>query len=93
MSRTQALTANPGGCRGTLCLEGQFGRYVGPGQVQNSGAAGRIMLALDLTAIPSPTGFVAAQAGETWSFQAWYRDSSPTGVTSDFSNGHKIAFQ
>ena len=62
-SQTQAQVANPGGSAGNLCLGGAIGRYVGPGQVLNSGATGAFSLALDLTNTPQPTGGVAVQAG------------------------------
>lgn len=92
-STTQAHVPMPGGSSGDLCLGGSIGRYVGPGQIQQAGAGGTIELALDVTRIPQPTGFVAAQAGETWSFQTWYRDVGPSGPTSNFSNGRAIQFQ
>ncbi len=89
-SRTQALVSNPGGSQGTLCLGGAIGRYVGPGQVQNGGPAGAFSLQVDLTQIPQPNGFVSAIAGETWNYQAWYRDSSPSGATSNFTDGLSV---
>ncbi|MEM9380800.1 MAG: hypothetical protein AAGB93_12680, partial [Planctomycetota bacterium] len=68
-SQTQNSIANPGGSAGTLCLGGSIGRYVGPGQVQNSGANGEVALTLDLTQIPQPNGAVSVAVGETWNFQ------------------------
>ncbi|MEZ6017233.1 MAG: hypothetical protein R3F49_19120 [Planctomycetota bacterium] len=91
-SQTAASTPNPGGSQGILCLGGQIGRYVGPGQIQNSGMSGSISLAIDLTSMPQPAGTTAVTAGQTWRFQAWFRDSNPT-VTSNFSNGLEIMFQ
>lgn len=93
VSRDQDFVTNPGGSAGNLCLGGMIGRYVGPGQVQNSGVAGTISLALDLSQIPQPNGFVSAAAGETWNFQAWYRDGNSAGVTSNFTTGLEITFQ
>ncbi len=92
-SQVQGFTMNPGGSSGNLCVAGAVGRYVGPGQIQQAGTAGTISLAIDLTQIPQPLGFVSAGAGETWNFQAWYRDSSPSGPTSNFTNGLSITFQ
>jgi hypothetical protein len=46
---------------------------------------------VDLAHIPL-TPIVAVQAGETWSFQAWYRDAHP-GPTSNFSDGRAVPFQ
>lgn len=93
-SQTQGFAGNPGGSEGNLCLGGAVGRYVGPGQIQNSGPSGTISLALDLTMVPQPNGSVAVIAGETWNFQAWMRDISATGnPTSNFSDGLQIVFQ
>lgn len=93
-SQTQGFAANPGGSEGNLCLGGAVGRYVGPGQILNSGAGGMISIAIDLTNTPQPTGSVAVVAGETWNFQTWFRDSaSGGGATSNFSDGLQIGFQ
>ncbi|QDV06957.1 hypothetical protein Poly30_24750 [Planctomycetes bacterium Poly30] len=92
-SQAQGFVMNPGGSSGNLCLSGAVGRYVGSGQIQNSGLGGMISLPLDLTATPTPTGFVSVMASETWSFQAWYRDSSPSGPTSNFTDGYSVTFQ
>ena len=92
-SPTQGFVPNPGGSQGNLCLFGSIGRYVGPGQIQDSGASGTIALSLDLTQHPTPTGFVTVMPGQTWNFQAWYRDSVMGNATSNFTNGLEIAFQ
>jgi hypothetical protein len=92
-SRTQGFVQNPGGSAGNLCLGGAIGRYVGPGQVQNSGGAGSVSLVLDLTSTPTPTGFVSVQSGETWSFQTWFRDAVGGQATSNFSDGLEVTFQ
>ncbi|MEZ6018389.1 MAG: hypothetical protein R3F49_25055 [Planctomycetota bacterium] len=91
--RTQGFVANPGGSAGNLCLTGSIGRYVGPGQIQNSGAAGSVSLAIDLTTIPQPTGSVAVMAGDTWNFQCWFRDFASGSATSNFTNGLEVTFQ
>ncbi len=91
-SPNQGLVMNPSGSQGNLCLGGSIGRYAGPGQVQNSGVAGIIEFSVDLTAMPTPTGQVAVQPGETWNFQAWYRDANP-GPTSNFTDGMSVTFQ
>jgi len=37
--------------------------------------------------------FVSIAAGETWNFQAWFRDIGPLGQPqSNFSDGRSIAF-
>ncbi|MEM6568798.1 MAG: hypothetical protein AAF957_10330 [Planctomycetota bacterium] len=92
-SRQPGLTTNPGGSDGNLCLAGPIGRFVGPGQVLNSGAEGRVSLDLDLAAHPTPTGFVQVLPGETWFYQCWYRDSTGGQATSNFSNGWGITFR
>ena len=92
-STSQGFTANPGGSQGNLCLSGAIGRYVGAGQIKNSGTAGAFDLALDLTQTPTPTGLVSVAAGETWNFQAWYRDAVGGSATSNFSDGLSISFQ
>ncbi|MEM1452670.1 MAG: hypothetical protein AAF726_23580 [Planctomycetota bacterium] len=92
-SQTQGFAMNPGGSQGNICLAGSIGRYVGPGQIQQAGANGLIELQLDLTMIPQPNGFVAAMSGQTWNFQAWYRDAVMGSATSNFSDGLEVAFQ
>jgi len=89
--RTQGFIANPGGSAGNLCLAGAIGRVVG-GSILNSGAAGSISVAANLTALPQPTGPVAAAAGETWHFQCWFRDVAGSSATSNFSDGLRITF-
>jgi hypothetical protein len=91
-SRTQGLVQNPGGSMGNLCLSGSIGRYVGPGQIKNSGLTGSFALQLDLTQTPTPTGFVTVMAGETWNFTTWHRDAIGGVATSNFTNGVSIAF-
>ena len=92
-SRLPGFAPNPGGSRGDLCLGGSIGRYVGPGQIQNAGGSGNIALTIDLTQHPQPTGFVSVMAGETWNFQAWYRDAIGGMATSNFTDGLRIAFR
>ncbi|MEA5547676.1 formylglycine-generating enzyme family protein, partial [Limnoraphis robusta CCNP1324] len=91
--RTQGFVANPGGSVGNLCMSGSIGRYQGPGQVLDSGAAGRIELAVDLALTPEGAGFVQVLAGETWNFQAWFRDfGAGGGATSNFSDALEVPF-
>ncbi|MEZ6015668.1 MAG: hypothetical protein R3F49_11170 [Planctomycetota bacterium] len=91
-SATQAITPNPGGSQGILCLGGQIGRYVGPGQIKNAGAQGTFSLLINLTQIPTPSGFISAMAGQTRSFQTWYRDAVNGVATSNFTNGLAVTF-
>jgi len=45
------------------------------------------------TQTQTPTGFVAVAAGETWSFQAWHRDSVGGATVSNFTNGLEVDFK
>lgn len=92
VSTSTGFVMNPGGSAGNLCLSGAIGRYVGPGQIMNSGLAGQLTLPLDLTQTPQPTGIVAIQPGQTWSFQTWFRDSVSGTPTSNFTNGVTVMF-
>ncbi len=92
VSRTQGFVAGAGGSDGNLCLGGQIGRYVGPGQVSHSGALGQIVLDVDLQAIPQPGGFASTTSGETWYMQGWHRDVSSTGLTSNFTGAVEVAW-
>ncbi len=82
-SDTLGFAANPGGSSGNLCLGGSIGRHVT--QVTSSGAAGYAVVPLDLTQLPRVGTLYSAVAGETWSFQFWYRDANRM-VTSNFSD-------
>lgn len=86
VSTTLQPVAQPGGSAGVLCLGGALGRY--SANVLNSGVNGSFELALELTMVPTPTGPVAVQPGETWLFQAWFRD----GFSSNFTDARRITF-
>jgi hypothetical protein len=90
-SRTQGFVQLPGGSQGNLCLSGAIGRFVQ--QIQSSGATGSISIVVNLSALPTPTGLVAAQAGEAWHFQAWHRDTAGGTPSSNFTNGLRVVFQ
>jgi len=92
-SQSQGFIQNPGGSAGNLCLSGGIGRYVGPGQIKNSGTAGAFSLALNLTQTPQPTGTTAVTAGQTWNFTTWYRDVVGGSATSNFTDGFSVSFQ
>ena len=47
---------------------------------------------VDLTRVPQPTGLAAALAGETWHYQAWYRDSNPT-ATNNFTDAVSVSYR
>ena len=83
------FVANPGGSQGNLCLGGSIGRY--DQKVLSSGPEGSFAISVDLRSLPtSPRHDV--QPGETWSFQAWYRDKAPQ-ATSNFTDAVSITFQ
>ena len=91
---TQGFIANPFGSSGNLCLTGAIGRYVGPGEILNSGTEGLMSLDVDLTNTPQPSGFVPTQPGMTWNFTAWFRDVDSMGLgTNNFADGVSLTFQ
>ena len=88
-SMTQGFTANPGGSAGNLCLGGNLARF--NAQVGNSGADGSFRGKIDLRFIPTnPVQPVVA--GETWFFQAWFRDVFGGQASSNFTDGLEIVF-
>ncbi len=92
-SRTQGNVGQPGGSQGVLCLGGAIGRFLGPGFIQSSGAAGAFSIPVNLLALPSPSGPVVGQVGQTWSFQAWHRDAVGGSATSNFTTGIAVLLQ
>jgi len=92
-SMDQGFVANPGGSAGNLCMSGLIGRFTGPGQVKNAGLAGRFQLVLNLNQIPAGAVFAAVAPGDTWNFQAWFRDTGPGGSpSSNFTNATTVTF-
>ncbi len=88
-SETQAFIPNPAGSLGNLCISGNVARFAQ--QIQTSGAGGRIEAQIDLTLFPTnPPQPVAA--GQTWNFQAWFRDSSGGQPTTNFTDALAITF-
>lgn len=92
-SATQGFVPLAGGSQGTLCLGGAIGRFVAPGQVQSSGSTGTFGLTIDVHAIPQPTGPITPAFGETWNFQAWYRDVVGGAATSNFTDAVAVTFR
>lgn len=88
LSRSAGFAANPGGSQGNLCLGGGIGRMVMSLFV--AGAEGRGEVAVDLTAMREPNGYVAAMPGERWFFQAWYRDAVSGVATSNFTSASAV---
>jgi len=87
-STTQGFVPFVHGSDGNLCLGGIIGRYAN--QIQDSGSASWFSIKLDLGNMP-PLG-TAVAPGETWNFQAWFRDENPT-PTSNFTDGASVLFQ
>ena len=85
-SMTQGLFSPPNSF-GFVCLSGAICRHYQPGLV---GQGPTFSITLDLNAIPTPTAFVAIQPGDTWNFQAWYRD---LGGTNNFTDAVAVTFQ
>ncbi|MGK0217287.1 MAG: polyhydroxybutyrate depolymerase [Planctomycetota bacterium] len=81
--------SNPMGSQGSLCLAGQIARF--NAAVQSSGAMGTFALEIDLMSIPTSPP-VAALIGETWNFQAWFRDANPT-PTSNFTDAVSVVLR
>ncbi|MEL6428344.1 MAG: hypothetical protein AAFR54_04140 [Planctomycetota bacterium] len=83
---------NPAGSQGDLCIDGAgLSRY--SDDVFDSGPAGRASIDLDLSRIPSGTVFVAAMAGATYNWQAWYRDVVGGAQTSNFTGARSVLFR
>ncbi len=87
----QGFVAIPGGSQGNLCLGGSLGRFRTAAQVGFTGTTGSISLQVDLTQIPT-NPVQSVLAGQTWFFQAWYRDVNPTS-TSNFTDGLRVTFE
>ncbi|MEM1450020.1 MAG: hypothetical protein AAGI22_12965 [Planctomycetota bacterium] len=82
------FVVQPGGSQGTLCLSGSIGRFIG--QTMSTGTAGYLRATVDTSLLPlSPNRPVLA--GETWTFQGWYRDDNPT-PTSNFTSAVSVMF-
>lgn len=80
-SPVPASTTTPA-TSGIVCVGNPLSRFNGPGQVGNTGAAGRVDLDVDTLAIPLPSGGTLALAsGTTFHFQAWYRDGATNNLT------------
>lgn len=73
---------------GQLCLAGTVGRFP---DVLTSGGEGSFALEVDTQRLPQAI-LTAAQSGETWHFQAWFRDSDPT-PTANFSDSVSVTFR
>lgn len=87
VSSTSGFTANPAGSAGNLCLGGAIGRGI------PFATAGQSTIRVYPQSLPQPNGFTAAQAGQTWFFQAWHRDATGGVATSNFSDALAVTFR
>lgn len=85
-SRVQANLPHAGGSSGTLCLGMPLARF--RNQVFSSGPWGWATIDVDVDAIPLGPP-VPILPGETWNFQAWFRD----GATSNFTLPTTVTFE
>ena len=92
MAETQGFIPMVGGSAGNLCLGFPFYRFNnagnGTGMVLNSGPTGTFSFSPNLTNLPQNVVFMI---GETWDFQAWYRDGAAS--TSNFTDGIEVMFR
>jgi hypothetical protein len=89
-SRTTG-SAMPPASQGVLCLGGNIGRISVP-VLQVAPQGRRFGRFVDTLALPgNPPSAVAA--GQTWYFQAWFRDSIAGTATSNFTDAVAIQFQ
>ena len=87
-SETQGFIPLPGGSQGNLCLSGDIARI--RDQILFSGDDGTFALTPNLHAIPTHPPSTVLR-GETWNFQAWFRDHNPA-PTSNFTDGLAVTF-
>ncbi len=72
----------PGGTDGRICVGNPLSRFNAGGLIQSSGALGTFQVPIDTEAIPSPSGGTTALvAGQTFHFQAWFRDGASSNLT------------
>ena len=85
----------PAGSMGRLCIGGGFpiGRHQAPGEIGFSGSYGQVATAVNLESIPTPFGNVAAQVGQQWFFQFWYRDWVQGQSTSNFTDAVGVTLE
>lgn len=80
-----ANSVTPPGSNGVLCLGGAIGRY--SSLIHNTDRTENMGIVINRSALPvNPARAIAP--GETWRFQAWYRD----GGSSNFSDAVAVTF-
>ena len=85
-SMTAGFVPSPGASQGNLCLGGKIGRFAK--QLQTSDNSGEFSIPVDLSALPVWRNQPAV-AGQTWNFQAWFKD----GKSSNFTDGLALTFR
>jgi hypothetical protein len=90
-SLDRGWTPAVGGGIGALCLGGNVGRF--DTFVLPTGSLGQIELQINLTQLPQSGGSVSVAVGESWCFQAWYRDRLGNQPTSNLTDGLEVTFQ
>ncbi|HVS19228.1 MAG TPA: hypothetical protein VMT18_11555 [Planctomycetota bacterium] len=91
MSQNQGFVPFFNGSQGNLCLSGPILRIVGlPDSVGSSGDLGVLNTRLQLA---NPPYGPSVLAGQTWNFQAWFRDVVAGQNTSNTSDAVSITFQ
>jgi len=88
VSDTEGFTAGIGGTNGNLCIGGEIGRYT---TIETIDPGGFVVRSIDLTQIPRASSLAAVQAGETWRWQFWHRDT-PAAGDGNLSRGCHILF-
>lgn len=88
VSQTSGFVANPAGSAGNLCLSGAIGRGSAL-SATNMVVTYRVFP----TVLPQPNGAASAMSGETWHFQAWYRDFQAGQATSNFTTAVSVTFR
>ena len=82
-SRTQGFVPTPPGTQGNLCLGGSIARL--RSQAKSCGKNGKLAIHVPLVAMQ-------VHPGESWNFQAWYRDVNPHSTT-NFTDGVQVVFE
>lgn len=86
-SQATGFVRGPGGSDGNLCLGGKIVRRLGDGGVLRAGTDGSFTKRVDPSWLP-------AAPGETWHFQAWYRDGDiKPWSRSNFTDGLTLTFR
>lgn len=87
-SQTPGLTIGVGGSNGNLCLGGSIGRMNSSiSQVLHTGSA---FFFVNPANLETADGFIAAQPGQTWHFQVWFRDTFAGQPTSNLTNAVRV---